>query len=133
MCPCLFPDNMKFCTVPLLLLVTAISYCLFACLVDLNYRRITAEEALAQRDGNGSVNLWVNKNEVHNKNNRRGSNDSVTSRRGSNDVGHMRGSNITNNKRYHARLDAGILSDNEEDDIRNNSTRSCSSEESNRG
>ena len=129
--------------------------------LDSHYRRITAEEVLAQRDGNAKVNLWINKNSTHKNDNRRGSTDSTNGRRGSNGAAiasNRRGSNDSSNgrrgsndavfanirrgsnsnsataitKRYHARMDAGVLSDDEDEDDNegHNSTQSCSSRES---
>lgn len=100
-----------------------------------SYRRITAEEALAQRSGNAKVNLWVNQNAVHKNDVRRCSGSSTTGRRGSNDSAmssSRRGSNSgAISRRYHARMDAGVLSDDddEEEDHNSNSTHSCSSSE----
>jgi hypothetical protein len=109
---------------------------------------VTAEEALQMRDGKSRVNLWVNKDSAHKNGSRRGSNDSthgsrissdaLNGRRGSNDAvpsGNRRGSNsaTTISKRYHARMDAGVLSDEDDTDDHGNSTHSCSSQESNIG
>ena len=109
--------------------------------IESKYRRITAEEALEMRKGNGKVNLWVKKQQLNevgggrtnarrgSNTGRRGSNDTSTGRRGSHSAARARSSQ----RRYNARMDAGILSDDEDDYHEGHSTHSCSTDESTAG
>lgn len=91
-------------------------------------RRATAEEVLAQRSGKTRVTLWINDsddsiNNNNNHNNRRGSHNASDDRSAV-------GGGVAISKRYHARMDAGVLSDEEDSDRQGHYTQSCSSEES---
>lgn len=97
-------------------------------------RRVTAEEAHAQLHSKEKVQLWVSSEDDAKNNNRRGSvgrsecksdSPSASGRRGSGS-----GGAVSSNKRYHARMDAGMLSDDDDSDQYGSYTQSCSSEES---
>mmetsp|Transcript_4954 Transcript_4954/g.8170 ORF Transcript_4954/g.8170 Transcript_4954/m.8170 type:complete len:130 (-) Transcript_4954:270-659(-) len=96
-----------------------------------NRRRVTAEEARAQLNSKEKVQLWVSSEDDARKNNRRGSADrseckSDTPRGGRGSSGGA----VSTSKRYHARMDAGMLSDEDDSDQYGSYTQSCSSEES---
>ena len=129
------PNSSKCKVTSLEFLLIACTYYIFICVMNYvdsaNRRRVTAVEAQAQLNGKGKVHLWLSSDDdVINNSNRRGSaqNSSGNQRGGNNRGG---GGAAMTSKRYHARMDAGMLSDDEEDSDRHGSyTQSCSSQES---